>query len=141
MMVIKVKDKEYKVKFGFNCFIDTDLLERTEKLIKIFDDSEHKDDKYGMERIKDLFTVTRELLFVGFKKYNPLETLEDVGNLLDDYADEGTEENPHDLLELFGTLSNELMNEGFLKGVMNATASVPQQRAAKKPQDHLKAQK
>ena len=136
MMILTVKGTEYKVKFGFNSFVDTDLMERTEAMIKIFDDKANKDDVYGMGRIKEMFTVVRELLFVGFKKYNAVESLEAVGNLLDDYIEEGTEENPHDLLELFGNLSNELMSEGFLKGVMTAV-----EKQAKKPQDHLKAQK
>lgn len=140
MMILKVKDVEYKVKFGFNCFADTDLMERTEALIKIFDDSEHTEDKYGMGRIKEMFIVVRELLFQGFQKYNPVESLEKVGDILDDYADEGTEEEPHDLLNLFGLLTHELMEEGFLKGVMNAVKkAAPKQ--PKKPQDHLKAQK
>ena len=136
MMTMTVKGVEYKVKFGFNSFVDTDLMERTEAMIKIFDDKANKEDIYGMGRIKEMFTVVRELLFVGMQKYNPMESLEKVGELLDDYIDEGTEENPHDLLELFGNLSNELMNEGFLKGVMTAV-----EKTAKKPQDHLKAQK
>ena len=136
MMTMTVKGVEYKVKFGFNSFVDTDLMERTEAMIKIFDDKANKEDIYGMGRIKEMFTVVRELLFVGMQKYNPMESLEKVGELLDDYIDEGTEENPHDLLELFGSLSNELMNEGFLKGVMTAV-----EKTAKKPQDHLKAPK
>lgn len=137
MMTLTVKGTEYKVKFGFNSFVDTDLMERTEAMIKIFDEKANKDDVYGMGRIKDMFTIVRELLYVGFQKYNPVESLTKVGELLDDYIEEGTEENPHDLLELFGNLSNELMNEGFLKGVMTAV----EKQAAKKPQDHLKAQK
>lgn len=136
MMTLTIKGVDYKVKFGFNSFVDTDLMERTEAMIKIFDDKANKEDVYGMGRIKEMFSVVRELLFVGFKKYNPVETQEEIGNLLDDYMEEGTEENPHDLLELFGNLSHELMEEGFLKGVMNAV-----EKTAKKPQDHLKAQK
>ena len=140
MMILKVKDVEYKVKFGFNSFVDTDLMERTEALIKIFDDKEYSEDKYGMGRIKEMFTVVRELLFVGFQKYNPAISLTAVGDILDDYMDEGTEEEPHDLLNLFELLSHELMEEGFLKGVMNAVEeAAPKQ--PKKPQDHLKAQK
>ena len=136
MMTLTVKGVEYKVKFGFNSFVDTDLMERTEAMIKIFDEKANKDDVYGMGRIKEMFSVVRELLFVGFKKYNPFENVAEIGDLLDDYIEEGTEENPHDLLELFGQLSEELMNEGFLKGVMNAV-----EKQAKRPQDHLKAQK
>lgn len=135
MMNLVVKGTEYKVKFGFNSFVDSDLMERTETMMRVFDDDANKDDKYGMARMKDLFTCVRELLFVGFQKYNPLPTTQDVGNLLDDYLEEGTEENPHDLLELFSQLANELMNEGFLKGLMNEAQKKVQ------PKDHLKAQK
>lgn len=140
-MTLTVKGVDYKVKFGFNSFIDTDLMERTEGMIKIFDDEEHKEDLYGMGRIKEMFTVVRELLFVGFKKYNPIDSLTEVGDLLDDYMDEGTEEEPHDLLNLFGLLSHELMEEGFLKGVMNAMEKAKTPKQTKKPQDHLKAAK
>lgn len=121
-MTLVIKGKEYKVKYGFNSFVDTDLMERTEALMRIFDEEANKDDKYGMARIKDLFTCVRELLWVGFKKHNPIDTLEEVGELLDDYMDEGTAENPHDLLELFGSVADELMNEGFLKGIMDKVA-------------------
>ena len=134
-MTLKVKETEYKVKFGFNSFVDSDLMERTETMMRVFDDDANKDDKYGMLRMKDLFTCVRELLFVGFQKYNPVPSVQDVGNLLDDYLEEGTEENPHDLLELFSQIANELMNEGFLKGLMNEAQKKVQ------PKDHLKSQK
>ena len=134
-MTLNVKGTEYKVKFGFNSFVDSDLMERTETMMRVFDDDANKDDKYGMLRMKDLFTCVRELLFVGFQKYNPVPSVQDVGNLLDDYLEEGTEENPHDLLELFSQIANELMNEGFLKGLMNEAQKKVQ------PKDHLKSQK
>ena len=135
MMTLNVDGTEYKVKFGFNSFVDSDLMERTETMMRVFDDDANKDDKYGMLRMKDLFTCVRELLFVGFQKYNPVPSVQDVGNLLDDYLEEGTEENPHDLLELFSQIANELMNEGFLKGLMNEAQKKVQ------PKDHLKSQK
>lgn len=138
MMTIIVNSTEYKVKFGFNSFVDTDLMERTEAMLKIFDDELNKDDKFGITRAKELFACVRDLLFVGFQKYNPVEDKQAVGNLLDDYLDEGTEENPHDLMELFGEIANELMDSGFLKGLFQAQTEQPQKKI---PKDHLKAQK
>ena len=44
-MVLKVKDKEYKVKFGYNSFCDTDLMDRTSDLLKIFQGAGVEDDK------------------------------------------------------------------------------------------------
>lgn len=139
MLTMSIKGAEYKIYFSFNSFVDSDLMERTEALIKIFDDKENKEDSYGMGRLKEMFTVVRELLFEGFKKYNPVDSLQAVGELMDDYLDEGTDEHPHDLLEIFADLSNELMERGFLKGL---TANLMKsQKEVKKPQDHLKAQK
>lgn len=140
MLIMKIKDTEYKVKFGFNAFADSDLMERTEELLKIFDDKEHTEDAYGMVRLKEMFVVVRELLYMGFQKYNPVESLAAVGDLMDDYLDEGTEEHPHDLLDIFGDLVHELMEQGFLRGVTANLMEVGQ-KSAKKPQDHLKAKK
>lgn len=116
MMKLTVKGTEYKVKFGYNSFCDTDLMDRTEDLIKIFQSAEVENDKdvTGMGQLKELFGCVRELLWVGFKKFNPVDTLQEVGDLLDDYHDEATDENKHDILELFTRLTQELMSEGFL---------------------------
>jgi hypothetical protein len=140
MMTMTIKGTEYKIYFSFNAFADSDLMERTEALIKIFDDKENKEDAYGMGRLKETFIVVRELLYEGFKKYNAVDSLTAVGDLMDDYLDEGTEEHPHDLLEIFSSLTTELMERGFLSG-LTANLIEAGQKAAKKPQDHLKAQK
>ena len=90
MTTLKVNDTEYKIKFGYNSFCDTDLLDRTSEIMGILrgDTSTTKDNEFT----RRLFSVTRELLFEGFKKFNPVESLEAVGNILDDYFDEGTAE-------------------------------------------------
>ena len=45
MMILNVKDKEYKVKFGYNSFCDTDLMERTSDLLNLFNGADVEDDK------------------------------------------------------------------------------------------------
>ena len=141
MMVLKVKDKEYKVKFGYNSFCDTDLMERTNDLIRLIhaEDAENDRDVTGMGKIKDLFTCVRDLLFVGFKKYNPVESAQEIGDILDDYHDEGTEEDRRGILDLFVKLSDELMAEGFLGELMIQISA--NQKEVKVPQDHKKKQK
>lgn len=136
MMTLKVKDNEYKVKFGYNSFCDTDLMDRTSDLIQLFHNSEVEDDKdvTGMGKIKELFCCVRDLLFVGFKKYNPVETVQEVGEILDDYHERGTEEDKRGILDLFTKLSEELMNEGFLGDLMNQMA-VETEKQPKVPQD------
>lgn len=139
MMTLKVKNEEYRVKFGYNSFCDTDLMDRTRDLLNIFQGAKVEDDKdvSSMGMIKELFSCVRELLFYGFKKYNPVETVQDIGDILDDYHEEATEEEPHGLIDLFTMLTEELMSEGFLADLMNQM----EKKEPKKPQDHKKPQK
>ena len=119
-MILKVKGKEYKVKFGYNSFCDTDLMDRANDLLKIFQNSDAEDDEDAAAtgRIKELFACVRDLLFVGFKKHNPVESVQEVGEILDDYHDEATEDDKRGILDLFVKLAEELMAEGFLGDLM-----------------------
>ena len=145
MMVLKVKEKEYKVKFGYNSFCDTDLMDRTSDLLKIFQGAGVEDDKdvTGMGKIKELFSCVRDLLFVGFDKYNPVGTVQEIGEILDDYHDESTEDDKRGILDLFTKLTEELMSEGFLGDLMEQMANVTEEtkKTQKTPQDHKKTQK
>ena len=111
MMTLKVKDKEYKVKFGYNSFCDSDLLDRTTETMKIVDNLTKSTDSDGMANIQKMFTLVRDLLFEGFKKLNPVGNKTEVGDILDDYLEEDTEN--HGLLNIFVLLSQELLAEGF----------------------------
>lgn len=144
MMLLKVKDTEYKIKFGYNSFCDTDLLDRTSALIRIFKGEEVADDKdvFGMGKIKELFSCVRDLLFVGFQKYNPVNSARDIGDILDDYKEEETEEDKRSILDLFTRLTEELMEEGFLSDLLKVIGdSKEEQEIAKIPQDHKKPKK
>ena len=142
-MVLNVKGKEYKVKFGYNSFCDTDLMDRTSDLLKIFQGADVEDDKdvTGMGKIKELFSCVRDLLYVGFKKNNPVETVQEVGDILDDYHEEATEEDKRGILDLFTQLTEELMREGFLADLMEQMAKTTEEKVVKIPQDHKKSQK
>ena len=143
MMVLNVKGKEYKVKFGYNSFCDTDLMDRTSDLLKIFQGADVEDDKdvTGMGKIKELFSCVRDLLYVGFKKNNPVETVQEIGDILDDYHDEATEDDKRGILDLFTQLTEELMREGFLGDLMEQMAQTTEEKVVKIPQDHKKSQK
>lgn len=142
MMILNVKETEYKVKFGYNSFCDTDLMDRTNDLLKIFSGEKVEDDKdvAGMGMIKELFSCVRDLLFVGFEKYNPVESKQEIGNILDDYNDEATKDDKRGILDLFTKLTEELMNEGFLSDLMEQMEKTAKEQK-KIPQDHKKAQK
>lgn len=142
MTILKVKDREYKVRFTYNAFCDTDLLDKTRELLGVFQSNKAETDAdvSAMGKIKDLFVCVRELLFVGFRKDNPVESVQEVGDILDDYHEEATEEDKRGILDLFVILTNELMAEGFLSGLMQTVADA-NEKAAKTPQDHKKPSK
>ena len=134
MMVLKVNEKEYKVKFGYNSFCDTDLMERTEDLLKLFQSTGADDDKdvAGLGKVKELFLCVRDLLFVGFKKFNPVETVQEVGDIIDDYHDEAPEEEKRGVMDIFTKLSEELMNAGFLGEILNDQTETEQNQKDQK---------
>lgn len=117
MKTIIVKGNEYKVRFGYNSFCDTDLMERTSDLLYIFqaNEAESDNDVRSMGMVKDLFSCVRDLLYVGFQKYNPVASVQEIGDILDDYR----EENGKGIMDLFTMLTEELMNEGFLGDLLN----------------------
>lgn len=143
MLIFKIKEKEYKVKFGYNSFCDTDLMERTTDIVKMFKKRNIVDDKDVniAGEVKGLFLCVRDLLYVGFKKYNPVENVQEVGDILDDYHDEAKEKGEkRGIVDLFTNLTDELMNEGFLADLMNDTEEKSGNQV-KVPQDHKKPQK
>lgn len=140
MVSLTVKGKEYKIKFGYNSFCDTDLMDRVEHLLNVLQGSEVEDDKdiAALGMIKELFICVRELIFVGTQKYNPIDSLKDVGDILDDYKDEETEEESRGLFSLLMLLTKELLDEGFLGDVLGESK---EKKEPKKPQDHKPPQK
>lgn len=117
MTTLKVKDKEYKVRFTYNSFADSDLLDRTfETLTLVQEMINANEETNSIETLKKLFVLTRELLFVGFKKENPVESVEAVGDILDDYLEEDSEN--HGLINTFNLIAGELLASGFFGEVL-----------------------
>ena len=120
MLILKVKDKEYKVKFGYNSFCDTDLMERTIALLELFHKQNVVDDKdvSVAGKVKDLFSCVRDLLYVGFEKFNPVERVQDIGDILDDYHDEAKEKGEkRGILDIFTKLVCDSLFSFFIKEV------------------------
>ena len=121
MMTLKFRDKEYKVKFGYNNFCDSDLLDRTADAMGIVGELEGATtDSNSMAKVRKLFTLTRELLFEGFKKFNPVSSLDEVGDILDDYLDEDPEN--HGLVTIFGQIILDLMGGGFFGDLLTKSS-------------------
>lgn len=146
-MNLKINDKDYNVKFGFNNFCDSDLLEKVEEMMQLLRGAQTDSDVNNAGKMKDLFLLVRELLFEGFKKENPVETRQEVGDLLDKYFDETPKNEEGEAIEergvlaLFLLLSNDLMTEGFLADLMEKmiqTMNAENVKSQKIPQDHKK---
>lgn len=127
---LHIGGKDYIVKFNYNCFCDTDLLDRVNDLGRIFRGSNAESDKdvSALGRIRDLFICVRDLLFTGLQEENPVENVQAVGKLLDQYKAEAPKGEQRGILQLFALLSNELMEEGFLADILSAGSegSVPE---------------
>lgn len=89
--------------------------------MKLFQSAGANDDTdvAGLGKVKELFLCVRDLLFVGFKKFNPVETVQEVGDIIDDYHDEAPEGEKRGVMNIFTQLSEELMNAGFLGEILN----------------------
>lgn len=126
MKVISISGKEYRIKYGFNSFADTDLLERVGQISQLLNDSKASKDSdlVQLGKIRELFVITRELLYVGMQKYNPAKDLKAVGDMLDTYREEAPENESRGLIDIFAMLSNELTDEGFLSDLMNQSQAI-----------------
>lgn len=148
-MTLKINGNEYKVRYGYNSFADSDLLERVQDVALILSGEGATNDKdvLAMGKMRELFCIIRELLMEGFKKENPIESVQAVGDLLDIWMDEtpkDEEGNPTEdrgLFTLFTMLGEELSNQGFLTDFINKLKLVTEMESTKVtkiPQDHKK---
>lgn len=108
MIVIKVKDKEYEIEFGYRSLVKGGLIDKL---------AEFENEK----SISKTLALIADLLLAGLIKHNAefdyrtddekAEKLDKVYDLMDslDAEDEGT-----DVFELYTAMSEELMKVGFL---------------------------
>lgn len=134
------EERTYKIRFTHNAFCDNNVMDSAKQAIKLYNEfskqAEEEENKNiteseQMEKFLcllgstvDIGVTTRDLIFVGCKKYNALLNVQEAGDIIDDYLDE---EN-HSLIELFMELVNELMNSGFFKGMFLTTQETVQEQ-------------
>lgn len=135
MFSFSVNDKTYKVKFGYGVLSQSDILTKVATMGNI-------------NNPKDMIAMLPELILTGLQRKHKDEfgyeteeekkvAYEKVCDLLDDYEDESTEENPKNGYILFEKASKELEQNGFLSGIMNAMERT-EKKLPKTPQDHKK---
>ena len=144
MFSFKVAGKEYKVKFGYRVLCKSDIIDRFVGIQSNMDDS---------HAFRDMMEIVSEMLLAGLQKYHSdefgwqteserEEMIGKVLDLMDDYEDESTEEEPKDGYTLFENLQKELLNNGFLSRINQGAESTAESLDATViPQDHKKKAK
>ena len=136
MFSFKVGDKEYKVKYGYGVLCNSDLIDKVTSI--------------GQENngFKGAMKTVAELILAGLQKCHKDEfgyeteseeeaALNKVYDLMDEYEEESTEENPQNGYTLFEKCNEELMKNGFLSQMRkNAEENAKVQDATVIPQDH-----
>lgn len=144
MFDLTINNSTYKVQFGYNQFIDTDLMDRVKSIVRIMVSAEDANDLTAedvenlteddvevalrnFDLLKEVFATTRELIYVGFQKHNPLLNILAAGDLMDEYDG--------NVQELFMLFVNELFAAGFLGDLIQTEkgqAKKPRKRSTTK---------
>lgn len=120
MLTIKVNDKEYTIKFGYEPTLKSRLLSRVAKMtVNMKQDAEE-----NLEQIENMLLFVPEMVLVGLQKFHSdefgynmdtndgyEEAKNKVFSLVGDYVDTGDV----DITDFFTELQEELTANGFLK--------------------------
>lgn len=120
MLTIKINDKEYTIKFGYEPTLKSRLLSRVAKMtVNMKQDAEE-----NLEQIENMLLFVPEMVLVGLQKFHSdefgynldtndgyEEAKNKVFSLVGDYVDTGDV----DITDFFTELQEELTDNGFLK--------------------------
>lgn len=131
MKTFKFGDRELKVKFAYEPTIKSHIISRMAKMENKVGDSAD-----GIEAVEELLLLIPEMLLIGLQKYHKDEFAYDyetgegkdevlgkVFALMDDYTDNEDNEDGGDLMSLYQSLTEEMMNNSFLSSLLNKERS------------------
>ncbi len=123
-MIIKIKGKEYKIKFGYKPTLKERIISKVVRFANITNEND-------LEKVEDLLLFLPELILVGLQvnhedfRYN-IDTgegkekqLEKSFNLIEEYL----EEDNADILDLFVRLQEALTEDSFLSALFQKEQS------------------
>lgn len=159
MITLKVKDKEYKLKFGYKSFKKSGILKEVVAMqSKAKDSKEESEENESQEKnvenqvelLEEVLELNSKLVLIALQKHHEefradYENEEEMNSLIDkvddfmdDYMDE---EDSMSIMELFNKLVDELFNNGFLsKKSEKLEAAAEAQDATVIPIDHLRSE-
>lgn len=153
MVVLKVKGKDYKLKFGYKSFKKSGLLREVVAMQKkAGSDKENEEDNLdsNLEILEEVFELNSKLVLAALQKCNEefrvdydnpesIQTaIDKADDFMDDYIDE---EDSMSVMDLFNTLVSELFNGGFLSKKSKALEdALTEQDATVVPTDHKQAE-
>lgn len=152
MTTLKVKDREYKIKFGYKSFKNSGILREVVSMQKKTKEAKDADDETvdNIDLLEDVLDLNSKLVLVGLQKYNEEfrvdfedekateKMIDKVDDLMDDYMDE---EDSMSIMDLFGELTGELFENGFLsKKSKSLEENLEKQDATIVPIDHRQSE-
>lgn len=159
MTTLKVKDKEYKLKFGYKSFKQSGILREVVSMRKKIsgakenadDNAENEENELeNLEILEEVLELNSKLVLAALQKHNEefrtdyknkeevQKIVDKVDDLMDDYMDE---EDSMSIMDLFSTLTEELFNNGFLsKKSEKLEEALTQQDATIVPIDHKQSE-
>jgi len=138
MYKLKMKDKEYEIKFGYKPTLKANLISR---MIQAGSNvSQQGEGSETLLQVEEMLLLIPEIILVGLQKNHKDEfgydydtgegkttALDKVFDMMDDYF----EEESADILQLYNDLQNEMLSEGFLKSMFQREMA-EQKKANKK---------
>lgn len=119
MFILKIREKELKVKYGYTATLKTKLLSRMAK------EETERESTEGMESAEKMLLFLPEFLLIGLQKFHSdefgfnyetnegkEEQIERMFLLIEDYFDSN---NDADAITLYDALTEEMLKDGFLK--------------------------
>lgn len=133
MYKLKIKDKEYNIKFGYEAILKSRMISKMVAFENKLKGKEKQDDEDNLTNVEDMLLLIPEIILVGLQKnhkdefvydletgHGKKESLGKVFEMMDDYFDQDNA----DIMELYQDLQNEMMNEGFLKSVFQKEVAI-----------------
>lgn len=131
MKKIKIGKKELKIKYGYEVTVKERVVSKVANFGKVTAENGEVD----LEKVEDLMAYIPEMLLVGLQYYHKdeygydyltgdgkQEQLSKVYELLDGYFDEETS----DMMSLFNTMQEEMLQNGFLASLYRKEAAASQ---------------